>query len=139
DLHDFEGPTVRHHLDLHAGPNSTIHDAGQHDDALVVVKPGIEYQRFQRRLGVPGRRRDSLDDRLEYLGYSPPLLRADRYRITGVQHEYLGNRMLGVFDIRTGQINLIDDRDDDVLVGHGQVDVGDGLRLNSLCGIDQQE
>ena len=26
-----------------------------------------------------------------------------------------------------------------MMVGHRQVDVGDGLRLNSLCGIDQQE
>ncbi len=37
------------------------------------------------------------------------------------------------------QINLIDDGNNGQIIGHGQVNIGDGLSLHSLCGINQQE
>ena len=47
--------------------------------------------------------------------------------------------MFGVLHVRTGQIDFIDDRNDDMVVRHRQIDIGNGLSLDALCGIDQQE
>ena len=41
--------------------------------------------------------------------------------------------------IGAGQIDLIDNRNNHVFVRHRQIHVGDGLGLNALCRIDQQQ
>ena len=38
-----------------------------------------------------------------------------------------------------GKIDLVDDRDDGQVVGRGQIDVGQGLRLDPLRGVDHQQ
>ena len=47
--------------------------------------------------------------------------------------------MFGVLHVRTGQIDLIDDRDDHVFVGHREIHVGDRLGLDALRRIDQKQ
>ncbi len=42
-------------------------------------------------------------------------------------------------DVGAGEIDLIDDRNNRVVVAHGQVDVGDGLRLHPLRRVDEQQ
>ena len=46
-----------HQPDLHARPDHAVDDAHDDDDAPVGVVPGIEDERFQRRVGVAGGRR----------------------------------------------------------------------------------
>ena len=41
-----------------------VHDAHQRDDADVVVEPGVDDQRLQRRVRIALGRRDALDERL---------------------------------------------------------------------------
>ena len=47
--------------------------------------------------------------------------------------------MLGVLHVGAGQIDLIDDGNNHVFVRHGEIHVGDGLGLNTLCRINQQQ
>ena len=46
--------------------------------------------------------------------------------------------MLDPFDVRAGQIDLVDDRDDRQVVGHGEMHVGDRLRFHPLTRIHQE-
>ncbi len=39
----------------------------------------------------------------------------------------------------TGQINLVDDGDDIQIMLHGQINIGQGLCLNPLCGIHHED
>ena len=57
----------------------------------------------------------------------------------GIKLQHLRNRMFRALDIRTRQIDLIDDRDNGEVVGHRQVHIGNRLGLHPLCRIDQQE
>ena len=84
-------------------------------------------------------RRDALDDRFEHVVDPDALLRAGENRVVGVEPDDLLDLMLGALDVRAGQIDLVDHRDNFEAVVERQIDVGERLRLDTLARIDDQQ
>ena len=139
DLLDQMGRAGGHHQDLVLRPDQAIDDANQNHDADIVVEPGIDDQRLQRRSRIAFRRRHALDDALEDLFEPHACLGAGQHGIVRVEPDHIldfGARFLG---IRGGKIHLVKDRQN----FHSELDrgvaVGHGLRLDALRGIDHQQ
>ena len=49
------------------------------------------------------------------------------------------DRVRGAFDIGTRQIDFVDDRKNGQMIGHSEIDVRDGLGLDTLGGINQEQ
>jgi hypothetical protein len=99
----------------------------------------VEDERCQGRAGIMRRRRHASDDRLENLPDAGPLLGAG-------QDDFLprdGQRLLQLIEHHLGiggrQVDLVDDRDDDEVLRHGQMDIGERLGLDALGGVDDQD
>ncbi len=109
------------------------------DDALVRVVVAVEDQALERLAGVALRRRDPLDDRLENL--------RDAGAVLGRGEEHLLARdrqdVLELVDdrVRVGrrEIDLVEDRDQREALAHREMDVGEGLGLDPLGGIDDED
>ncbi len=127
-----------HHPDpLPRGDLAVDHpDVGDH--AAVGVVDRVEDHRTRRRVGNTFRRRDLAHHLVEHrpdaltgLGRHPQhilRLAADDVRELGGVLVRLGGR----------QVDLVEHRDDLQVVLHGEVQVRQRLRLDALCGVDQQ-
>src|SRR5690606_21949357 len=95
----------------------------------------VEDQGAQGSIHFPGRRGDALDDCREDLLDPDPGFGAggdDIFRITAQQvHDIVGN----FFRIGTREVHLVQHGDDLQVVVEGEVEVGNGLRLNALGGV----
>ena len=79
------------------------------------------------------------DDRFKNLVYANALLGAGQdSRLAGDGQDVL-QLPLRLRDVRVRQINLVDDGDDGEVHFHRQVDIGDGLGLDALGGIHDQQ
>ena len=67
DLVHLEIPAGRHDLDLLPLAQRALHDAHQRNHAQVVVEPGIDDQRLQRRVRITLRRRNARDQLLQQI------------------------------------------------------------------------
>ena len=131
--------TRRHQQNLVARHERPLHHPDQHDDADVVVEPGIDDQGLQRGRGIAFGRRDACDDRLQDIVDALAGLGAGEDRIVGGNADDvldLGDDPVG---IGRRQVDLVQHRHDrDALLGRG-VAVGDRLRLHALRSVDDQQ
>ena len=118
------------HLLLRA--QHAVDDAHQDDHAAVGVVPAVEQQHAQRRGDVTDGRRDLGDDPLEDLVDPLAFLGGRQDRVGRVDADHLLDLAADVLRIGGRQVDLVDDRDDREVVVHGQVDVGQRLRLDPL-------
>ncbi len=139
DLQRFVVLPFRHQPDLHARPQHAVDDAHHDDDAAVGVVPGIEDQRLERGVQHAGRRRQARDDRLQDLGDAGPGLGAGQQRMVAVEADDVGDLAPRFFRLRARQVDLVDDRDDLEAVLDREVGVGQGLRLDALRRVDDQQ
>ena len=130
---------VRAQADLHARRDAALHHAHQHHGAAINVEPGIENQRAQRRVRRAFRRRHVLHDGFEHLVHAQAALRADRQRIVGGNREHIFDLFLHEFGLRGGQIDFVDHRNDREIMARGEKRVGDGLRLDALARVHDQQ
>ena len=112
-------------------------DVGDH--ALVIIELGIEDQGPQRCLGIAGGGRNAFDDRPEDVGHSQPGLGADGQHLGGIDPQADHDLFLDLLGPGRLHVDLVQDRDDRQVVVHGQIGIGDGLRLHSLGRVDQQD
>ena len=88
---------------------------------------------------VAARRRHAVHDRLEDLVDALAGLGAARDRVVGVDADHVLDLGAGAIGVGLRQVHLVEDRDDlDAEVERG-VAVGDGLRLDALAGVDDEE
>ncbi len=109
------------------------------DHAAVLVELGVEDEGSGRGLGLTRRRRDALDDRLQHVEHPLPGLGRDPQRFVGVAAEQVGDLLRDPVGLGSGQVDLVDHGDQLEPVLDRQVGVGDGLRLDPLGGVDDQE
>ena len=128
-----------HEADLHARLQRAVEHAHDDDHAAIRVVPGVEDQRLERRVGIALRRRHARDHRLEDLADAAALLGAGQQRPGAVEADDLLDLPAGLVGLGAGQVDLVDDRDDLEAAVDGQVGVGQGLRLDALRGVDQQQ
>ena len=111
-------------------------DVGDH--AAVGVVDRVEDQRAGRRRGIAHRRRDLGHDRVQQLGNALAGLRRDPEhlgRIAADDPRHLGGVLVR---LRARQVDLVEHRDDVQVGVQREVQVGQGLGLDPLRGIDQQ-
>ena len=109
------------------------------DDAAVLVELGVEDQGSRRGLRFARRRRHAGDDRLQHVEDPLPGLGRDRDRVTGIAAKQVGD--FAGYPLRLGprQVDLVHHRDQLQPVLDRQVGIGDGLRLDPLGGIDDEQ
>src|SRR5690606_441963 len=132
-------PTRRPDADLRARTQRAVHHAHQRDDANVVVEPGIDDERLQRRVGIAFRRRDAPHDFFEQLRHVFAGLGAHTDRILRLDPDDLLDLMNDARRIGRRQVDLVQNRYDLEPLLDCRVAVGDALRLDALRGIHDQE
>ncbi len=139
DLLDQMRGAARHQQNLVARSKYAIEHAHQHDHADVVVEPGVDDQRLQRRVRISLRCGDALDDAFQNLVDALPRFRADAKRVGGIDPDDvldLGGCFVGIC---RGQIHLVQHRQHfDAELERG-VAVGHRLCFDSLRRVDHQQ
>ena len=124
-------------------PAAGLERAGHHPhrrhDAAVAVVVRVEDERLQRIRRVAGGRRDVLDDGVEQLGHAVAGLGADPQDVLGRDAEHLLDLGRAAVGVGGGQVELVEAGDDLEVVLEGEVAVGEGLGLDALGGVDEQD
>ena len=103
------------------------------------IENGVENQRLQRLVFFAGRSRDTFDDGLQNLFDTHtrfPGCRKYLFWFTAEQIDYL---ILYFIDHGCFHINLVDHGNNLQIMTQSQIEVRDGLRLNTLRRIDDQQ
>ena len=118
---------------------AAVDHADERDDAAVLVVRGVEDERPRRGLGLALGRRDALDDRVQDRFDSFTGLRRDAQHAVGALADELRHLRGGCVRIGLREVDLVDDRDDLEVVLDREVGVGEGLRLDALRSVDDEE
>ena len=79
------------------------------------------------------------DDRLQQFVDPSARFGAGEYGFGGVEPQDLLGFQRYVFWMGGGEVDLVDDEDHFEVGFHGQIGVGDGLRLDPLRGVDEHD
>ncbi len=139
DLDDLGRGAGRHHFDLHAAADTAVADPAEDDDPLVGIVEGIKDQGLQGGIGVAVGRRDVPDHSLQHVLHADPLLGGDQRGVGGVQADDVLDLLADLLGLRGRQVDLVDDREDVQVVLQGQIDIGQGLGLDPLGRVDDQD
>ena len=136
---DDVGGAGCHHADLGTGLDLAFAHAHQNDDAQIGVVPAVHQQRLERRLGIALGRRQALDQRFQHAFDVDAGLGADLDRVGSVEADHLLDLFLDALWLGRGQVDLVEDRDDLVVVFDRLVDIGERLRLDTLAGVHHKQ
>ena len=139
ELLGLEARSRRHRPHGLARREAAVDHADERDDAAVLVVRGVEDERPRRGLGLALRRRDALDDRVEHRLDALARLRRDAQHALGALADELRDLRGGAVRVGLRQVDLVDDRDDLEVVLDREVGVGEGLRLDALRGVDDEQ
>ena len=133
------GDPGRHHLDPVAVAELAVDDADVGDHAAVGVVDRVEDQRPGRGVGVTDRGRGALDHLVEHLGDALAGLGTHPQDVSRLAADDVRD-LLGVL-LRVGarQVDLVEHGDDLEVGGEREVEVGQGLRLDALGGVDEKD
>ncbi len=134
-----EGRAVRHQQDLVARLQHAVHHADQHHHADVVVEPGIDDQRLQRRIGIPfgGGIRAMTASRMS--STPSPVLALARIASCAWMPMMSSISLDHAVRIRGRQVDLVQHRHDGDALLDRRVAIGDRLRLDPLRCVDDQQ
>ena len=140
DLQQLVHGAGGHHLDPVAGLDPAVDDPDVGDHAAVDVVDRVEDHRAGR--GRPRRRPAAGTAGRSRRAGAPtptPVLPETRSTSSGSHADQLGQLLGILLGLRGRQVDLVEHRDDVQVVLHRQVQVGEGLRLDALRGVDQQD
>ena len=136
DLVKLVGP---HEADLLALHQLAVEHADVRDDAAVVIIDAVEDQGAGRQVGLARGGRELVAELADQLVDALAGLGRDEDRLFGREAEHLLDFLGHLNGARSGQVNLVDDRDDlQPHVDRG-VRVGDGLGLHALGAVDDED
>src|SRR5690606_36059863 len=116
-----------------------VADPYQRDDAQIVVEPGVDDQRLQRRIDLASGRRNRSYQALQNIVYAHAALGAAGYGIGGIDPDDVLDFGLDLFRVGLGQVHLVQHGHDFKALLDGCVAVGNRLGLDTLSGIHHQE
>ena len=128
-----------HEADFLALGEFSVHDADVDDDAAVVVVFGIEDEALERGVGIAFGGREAFGDEFEEVIDAESGLGGDGGDGEGVDAEDLFHFLGDIVGAGGGEIDLVDDGDDFEVLVDGGVGVGDGLGLDALGGITEEQ
>ncbi len=132
------GGLGRHHQHPLAVAELPVDDADVGDDASVGVVDRVEDQGPGRRVRVADRRGQLADDLVEQGGDPVAGLGRHPQHLGRVAADDVGQLCGVLVGLGAGQVDLVEHRDDVQVGVQGQVEVGQGLCLDPLRGVDQQ-
>ncbi len=139
DAVDQVGGAGGHELDLLALADRAVDHAHEDDHAEIGVVPAVDEHRLERSSGVALGRRNLVDDRLEHFLDADAGFRAGKHRLARVEADDLLDLLPHALGVRGGEVDLVDDGDDLVVVLDRLIDVRQRLRLDALGRVDDQQ
>ena len=136
---DIEPGTGGHHLDGVAGLHPAFLDADIDDDALVAVVIAVEDQRLQRRVGIARGRRNVFYHRFEHRLDVGALFGGYQGSVGRLDADDILDFMADLFGPGSGQVDFVDDRYDFEPVFRRQIGIREGLGLDTLGRIHDQD
>ena len=115
-----------------------FHHPHQHDDAHIVIEPGIDDQRPQRRGRIALRRGHAGDDRFQDVGDVLAGLRARADRIARGDTDHVLDLLDRLRRVGGGEVDLVQHRNHFHALLDGGVAVRHRLRLDALRGVHHQ-
>lgn len=128
----------RHHDDPLTRVEVAVDDPHIGHDPAVGVIDGVEDHRPAGRVGVTDRRRELTDDLVEQRLHPHTGLAGHLEAVLGLAADELGQLLGILLRLSRRQVDLVEDRDDVEVVLHRQVEVGEGLGLDTLRGVDEE-
>ena len=109
------------------------------DDAAEGIEDGIEDESLQGSLGVSLGSRNAVYDGIEDFVDALACLAAGADDVVAVAAEQVHDLVLHLVGLGTLQVALVDDGDNLQVVVDGHVEVGNGLCLDALAGVDDEQ
>ncbi len=128
-----------HELDLLALADRAFDHADEDNHAEVGIVPAIDQHGLERGIGIALGRGDAGDDGFEHVLDPDARLGRGEDGVGGIEADHFLDLVLDLFGLGGGQVDLVDDGDDLVVVLDRLVDVGEGLRLDPLRGVNDEE
>ena len=125
--------------DLVALAQSTVFNPHQGHHAQVIIKPGVDYQRLQRRLPVALRGGNPPHQRFQRILDSQSRLGADQAGVSGIDADNLLDFHLDPLGVGLGQVHLVEYGQDFQPLLYRRIAIGDRLRLDTLTGVHHQQ
>ena len=129
----------RHHLDALARVQVPVDHAHVGDDAAIAVVDRVEDHGPGRGIRIADRSRDALDDPIEQFLDADAGLARDLQHVVGRAADEVGELPRVLLGLGRGQVDLVEHRDDLEVVLEREVEVREGLRLDALRGVDEQD
>ena len=139
DFLDLAFEAGAEHLQAVSACQTAVEHADVRHHAPVGVVDGVEDQRGGPVLGGLLRRRHALHDGLEQFRNAGAVLRGDQQDFLARDRQNLLELVVAQRQVGGGEVDLVDDRDDEKVVAHGEVHVRDGLRLHALGGVEHED
>src|SRR5438552_19211519 len=99
----------------------------------------VENERTQRRARIALRRRNALDDRVQELGHTLSGLSRCEEDLLVLEAERRTEVLADHIEVDARQVDLVDDRDHLEPLFDREIGVREGLRLDALRRVDEQE
>jgi hypothetical protein len=139
DAVDKMGRAVLHHLDALAGLEHAVEDADQQDDAEIGVVPGVDQHGLQRSVGVALGGRQAGDDGFQHVLDADARLGAGHDGFGGVDADDVLDLLPHPLGLGRRQVDLVQNRNDFVIVINGLIDIRQGLGLDALRRVHDQQ
>ena len=127
-----------HHVQLVVLADVAVKDAHRGHHTAILVKVRVEDEGLERGVSVSRGRGDEEHDGLEQVVDAFAGLTGDAHGVVGGDGKVLLDLGLDLVGMGARQVDLVDGRHDVELGVHGEVGVGDGLRLDALRGVDHE-
>jgi len=125
--------------DPHPLPDGAVHHPDARDRPAVPVVVGVEDEGPERGLRRTRGGRNASHDRLQQLRDAGSLLGADREDLLGAGPDEVDDLLGPPFRFRAGQVDLVEDRDDLQSRVQREEEIAQGLGLDPLGGIHDQD
>ena len=139
DFHQRELSTGGHQADGVAGLDGAFEDADVDDDALVAVVDAVKDQGLEGGVRVAGGGRDVADHPFQHLIDVQAGLGGDAGRVHAGQTDDVFHFLRHLVRVGGGQVDLVQDGHQLQVVLQGHVGVGEGLGLNALRGVHDED
>ena len=128
-----------HHADTLALLHHPIDDADQNHDAKIGIVPAVDEKRLERRIDITLGRWEARHDCLKHLVDAQASLGGDLHGVGGIDANDILDLRLDARNVGSRQVDLVEHRHDLVIGIQRVIDVGEGLRLDALGRIYDQE
>src|SRR5690606_15894100 len=139
DAIDQMGRAGLHHLDAHPRLQHAVEHAYQQHHAQVGVVPGVDQHGLQRSVDVALGRGQTRDDGLQHVLDADAGLGRAHDGVGGVDADDVLDLRPHPVRLGGGQVDLVQDRNDLVVVVYGLINVGQRLGLDPLRGVHHQD